>query len=82
MENLNLEDARLATWKQFVMMLKPWQEGDSPNNICNNQGLGFILFNIEWVQHMQKFEWAGLSMEFNLKTKLLQMHVFKKDVLF
>jgi len=38
------------------MMLKPWQEGDSPNNICNNQGLGFILFNIEWVQHMQKFE--------------------------
>jgi hypothetical protein len=34
MGNLNLEDVGLATCKQFVMMLKPWQEGDSPNNMC------------------------------------------------
>jgi hypothetical protein len=34
MGNLNLEDAGLVTCKKFVMMLKPWQEGDNPNNIC------------------------------------------------
>jgi hypothetical protein len=34
MRNMNLEDARLATCKQFVMMLKPWQEGESLDNIC------------------------------------------------
>jgi hypothetical protein len=34
MGNLNFEDVRLATCKQFVMMLKPWQEGESPNNMC------------------------------------------------
>ncbi len=47
----------------------------------HNQRLGSILINIKGVQHKKKLERARLSMELDLKTKLLQTHVLKKYAL-